>query len=141
MCSTFKVGNRSFSPGNHIIINTLNGYNTKMWSVGRTYNARVENMRTTWEIFKPVYAEISSFFEGRALFDLSNTTMFPIACLMTPLNWSHSQQGILVITKPSKGTIIEPFHLRMPVLLKNPEEFMSRGYIKEIDYNLLELVA
>lgn len=116
-----------------MIIHTSKGTDVKNWSIREYYNARVENINTFWKDYKYCYTEISSFYEGKALFGLDNVKLFKIAGL-------YNDEGFVMLTRPATR-IVKPYHHRQVIILSMPDLFIKTGTIIEMDYNSLIHIA
>lgn len=138
MCSNITKGSKRILPYTTLPIITNAGIKQEPWGFGGVYNSRIETLtKNNWYAFLPAYLEVEYFYEGIALFeDISSTNMY-LLCARSILT-----NGFMVVTKSSKGTIIEPYHHRQPILLEKPELFLKTGKIVEINYQeRLKLVS
>lgn len=134
MCSNIRYKNRNIGVGTHLITVSKFGYDYKQWGIGDIYNARVEKVETYWKNFDHVYIECDSFYEGRALFDVPEIPILRLACL-------QNEKGVLILTKSSFNTVVEPFHPRLPIILADWNNYIRKGIILEMNNGLLKQIA
>lgn len=136
MCSSSRIGNMTVSPGSHLITHSKKGTNYVQWGWGKEgldqYNARCDKLDTLYKNFDRVYAEFTAFYEGKALFYLPPFKVLKLAGV-------EDERGVLILTRSSYGTIVEPFHQRMPIVLEDGGSFTRFGKIVEINYSLLKI--
>lgn len=132
-------GGKRIMPYATLSIKTNDGYIDSHWGNVTQYNSRIETLKNDFKVsntkfgridITPVYAmiEVEAFWEGKCLFEDKFSTIMKLACI-----WYYNN-SFTIITRPSKGTIIEPYHGRMPIVLEKPEVFLSKGEIIQIDY-------
>lgn len=120
--------------GTHLITFGKSGYDYKQWGLKDVYNARVEKIGTYWKNFDKVYIECDSFYEGRALFGVPGLSTLRLACV-------QNEQGVLILTRSSMGTVVQPFHPRLPVILADWNNYMKTGIILEMTSGFLKQIA
>lgn len=133
MCNKFRVGHQTLSPGLHTIIHGHNFSDIKQWGIEQYYNARVESINAFWKNYTRIYIELSSFYEGRALFQVSDVNLIKVAGLT-------NEKGCVILTRPAVG-IVKHYHHRMPIILSDADLFITTGIRIEIDYYRLRHVA
>jgi hypothetical protein len=132
MCSRAKITKNDINPGSLLSIWNSLGTTARIWGP-KPYNARLENLNGYWKNYRRGYTILGFFYEGDQLFTTINECCY-IAVV-------YNLYGCAIVTKSSKGTIIEPHHHRMPLILEKPTHFITPGKIVEIDYNRLLKIA
>lgn len=116
-----------------MIIHGNNFSDLKNWGIGQFYNARVENINAFWKNYTRIYIELSSFYEGKALFQVQDVNLMKVAAL-------SNNEGCVILTRPAVG-IVKHYHHRMPIILADADLFIKAGVRFEIDYYRLRHVA
>lgn len=130
MCSNIMKGGKRIMPYMFAEVVTGDGYKNLRFGESSHYNMRIETINTKgFRGFGKAFIEVESFWEGSALFEDNSSTYMKLACA-----WHPSHGGFFILTQPSKGTIIEPYHGRMPIVLEKPGLFLSKGETIQIDY-------
>lgn len=136
MCSNVKLRGMTISPGSHMISFSKKGTDFKIWGIGDQYNARSEKLDSYYKQMDKCYVEFTEFYEGGAIFGVKGQPLLHLAAI-------QDYRGILILTRSSKDTIIEPYHHRMPIVLdpRNSSDFVRFGKIIEMDYSYLKLAV
>lgn len=131
MCSNLMKGGKRITPYMFTEIVTSDGYENLRFGESSHYNMRIETINIKgFRGFTKAFIEIEQFWEGLGLFEDKSNTSMSLAC-----TWHPSHGGFFILTQPSKNTIIEPYHGRMPIVLEEPELFLKTGKIVEINYS------
>lgn len=131
MCSNLKKNGKLYIPYTIIPIQDYRGVTLGVWGVDSHYNSRIETLvKNKWIGFHLSYIQVDSFYEGKGLFENISSTHMYLACARR-----SKTNNFTIITKPSKDTIIEPYHSRMPIVLERPDFFINSGKIIEINYS------
>lgn len=134
MCSNLKYHHRNVGVGTHLVTMGKNGYDYKLFGIGDVHNGRLEKLDTVWKNYDKVYTECDGFYEGRAYFELNQHQLMYLACV-------QNEQGVVILTRGSLDTIVQPFHARVPVILLLPNYYIEGGVVKMIDYTLLRHIS
>jgi putative SOS response-associated peptidase YedK len=125
MCSGLRVHHIRVTPGKSLKYITLSGERLGIWGLGRgmgAYNARSENLETTWKGLKENRAvvEVDSFEEKGALYH-SKLVKTQLAAIFDDIG------DIVILTRPATGGV-ELVHPRMPVILPDGgKEWLGEG--------------
>jgi hypothetical protein len=130
MCSNLVKNGRRILPYATLPLYDYRGMNEGIWGIGSQYNSRIETLtKGCWDGFTKAIIEVDKFYEGIGLFeDISSITMYLLCARRMNTN------QFTIVTKPSKGTIIEPYHNRIPLVLEKPDISIKTGKIIEINY-------
>ena len=129
-----KGGKRILPYVSATFVSSKQGIFHSRFGIGNSYNGRVETLKEKWGEMDRGFIEAEAFFEGIGLFEDSLSYDMKLACL-------YNMEGFIIITRSSKGTIIEPYHSRCPVILESAVEFLNSGRIIEIDYKRLKIAG
>lgn len=123
MCGGVKVHNIKVRPGESLKYRTVSGERTGAWGLGAgrgAYNARVENLDTTWKKEKGNRGvlEVDSISESGVEFRSVDRKKVPLAVVYD--DWGD----FAMITQAAYGTVAAVHH-RMPVPLLNPDGWLE----------------
>ena len=133
MCSNLRQKSKIITPGSLVVTSSYTG--RKIFGYpGAYYNARIEKFEDYKKNFNFSYITCDGFYEGKGFFGLPPLDEINLACF-------ENETIFLIITQPSTGCIIEKFHARMPVILRDEISFIKKGTIDEYPHSFLKLVA
>lgn len=126
MCGGLTIDKRRVQPGASIKYKTLAGDKIGIWGINRAtgaYNARIENLETTWkkEFANRGVIDIEAFKEGA--FDISleeGTGDMGIAIL-------YNEAGEFVVLTQPASEELRRVHHRMPVLVLRDKDWLEDG--------------
>jgi len=133
MCGRVKISGLTTEPGQNAVIKTSKGYEIKTWRLEGMYNARSENLKSTWKEYERSSLAVDGFYEHTALIKRKDNKQLYLACI-------NSNLGFMVVTRNAVGNI-KKVHHRMAVAVEDPDLWIHTGMIIEIDYKKLIMTA
>lgn len=122
MCGGLRINRVQVRPGSSIRYRTIIGEKTGVWGLGHgsgAYNARVENLSTTWKKIQVNRAvvHVDSFEEKGIDFKVGYGTTI-LAAIFNDIG------EIVILTCPSKGSV-KAIHHRMPLILADETNWLN----------------
>lgn len=118
MCGKATKAGNIITPGDIVPIYIRGNHYNLTWGIneGHIYNARVENLNTTWHSLNKYRGilELDSFFENNMEF----TGLLKVGCIIRPTTCEFA-----VITQPSNKQVLL-YHNRMPYIVYSIEDFL-----------------
>lgn len=134
MCSSIRYKSRIIHVGAHLITYSKKGTDYKPFGNGNFHNARVEKLDTLYKNFDRCYIECTEFFEKLALFFTPGFEIMRLAAV-------EDESNVLILTKSSLNTVVQPYHGRTAIVLADPRMFVQTGRILEMPASSLKLVV
>jgi putative SOS response-associated peptidase YedK len=137
MCGRINIDKKIYYPGQRFYYNTHKGVVVGTWGIGQAYNARIENIATTWNKIQDNRGllSVNGFYEKEEFVQpfyechkLSSNKLL-LATLYDDDN------NFVIITRPAQSSMMK-IHHRMPLLIDDGDKWLEHGimdYTKEFN--------
>lgn len=134
MCSQIRYKSKDITTGAYTVTNNKLGTGYKRFGNGRFWNARIERINEWLKTYNPCFINVDEFKEGIGYFNLPPLDGFELACV-------EDEERFFIITQSSVGSIVEKYHSRVPIILRDSTSFIKKGKIIDYPISLIKLVA